>query len=394
MAYAIEKSSKQLADFFLVISILLFAGIGFVTYYSASNATQIFPNGNIFADGVSRQITCEFIGIFLFFLTSRFNWEILRRSWMPVVILLFIVLLGFLPKIPVIGNTINGASRWATIGFRFQPSEFLKILLPFYFAHLADKKQERINNFFDGLLPLGALIVVVLFCLAFVQSDLSTAVLIGVNLFLMYIFAGGKRSYIISAGIALVIIGILFIINDAERVERVKIFLDSSKDTQDSGYQINQAQQAVRTGSFWGTGLGQRIEEGAVPESRSDFIFSYYAKRCGFVGVFFFFVLFGIFAFRAYVNALRAGETFRRLFGIGITTMIVTQVIMSVAVTAGALPVTGITLPFFSAGGTSLIVTFAEAGILVNISRIPHKNGFPDHGGIGLNFSVREGGWS
>jgi cell division protein FtsW len=385
------------ADPILVSSILLLAGLGFVTLYSSSNATpdQIFPGGQLFANGISKQITCEFIGIMIFLIASIFPIELLRRSVIPLIMFAVIIFFCYWPLTRQ-GVTINGATRWVEpFGLRFQPSEIIKVLIPLYFAHIADRKQVRINIVITGILPLVILTSTILSLLVFGQNDLSTAIIMGVDILALFVMSGGKRGYAITAFLVMIIAGALFILTDPGRVGRVRVFFNQEHDPQDLGFQLIQSKRSVSRGSFWGTGIGQTLENSSIPETEPDFIFSYYAERFGFIGVVLFFILFIIFAMRSYMASAGSGETFRRLVAGGLITILAVQTLMTVAVAVGSLPVTGITLPFFSSGGTSLIITYAIVGIIVNVSRTPTHSGFPERVGdfSKLRFSLKKGGW-
>ena len=397
--FKIERSgqNRRIADPLLTCSILLLATFGFITLYSSSGAgpDSIFPSGRLFANTISKQLSCEIIGLFMLFIMSFFPLELARKAWMPFLMFCFIVLLCLLPLTPI-GLRLNGAPRWVRFGsLQFQPSELVKLILPLYLAHIADRKQKKINDLVSGILPLIILTALVLYLVIIKQRDFSTGIIIGVNILAVFVLSGGKTSYAITAMAIMIILGALFILTSPERVSRMRVFFDPSHDQQGVGYQAAQSKQTVARGSLFGIGIEQNLEGGSIPETEPDFIFSYFAESFGFVGVMLFFLVFTIFIIRSFAAAKNSGETFRRLVASGLTCMLAFQTMLTVAVAVGMAPVTGIPLPFFSSGGTSLIVTYMAAGIIINISRTPFRSGYPEREGdfSKLRFSKKRGGW-
>ncbi|MDR2110690.1 MAG: FtsW/RodA/SpoVE family cell cycle protein, partial [Spirochaetaceae bacterium] len=158
------------------------------------------------------------------------------------------------------------------------------------------------------------------------------------------------------------------------RLRRLISFLWPEWEPLGAGYQVHASLLTIGSGGFWGKGIGQGTRKiASVPEIHSDFIFSSFAEESGLIGVFLFFVLFSIFAVQGYRASLRSGDPFRRLLAFGLVTMIVSQALLNIAVVSGTLPATGVPLPFFSAGGSSLATTLLTAGLIVNVSRISYK---------------------
>jgi cell division protein FtsW len=311
------------------------------------------------------------IGLLLFGVVSVFPLDILRDK--RIVIMGFIVALtaGILTQVPGVGVMMNGASRWVQIGGRrFQPSELMKLFLPFYLAHMLDRKSEMngetFGRFGRSILPL--FIVMALFIMVIgLQNNFSTALFIAINMTLIFIMAGVKSYYLIGLGIVTVLTGSVFILMEPHRINRIYAFF-VREDTQDVAFQIDKAISAIKTGGFWGKGFGQG-DFSLIPEVHSDFIFCAYAEEFGFIGVLLYFFLMGIFMAEGYLVAFKAFDLYRRLLAFGYVTIIVSQAFFNIAVSVGVVPITGIPLPFFSAGGTSLIITLIMCGVLVNISR-------------------------
>jgi len=282
--------------------------------------------------------------------------------------------------IPGVGIEKNGATRWLGFGINpanpsepritIQPSELLKISLPFYLAHILTKKGDQLNSFVKGILP-PALVITVFFIIIYRQNNFSTAVFIVINSLVIFFLAGVQYRWFIGALILFIPLAVLMVLTETHRLVRVLSFLHlGNPDPQGAGYQIYTSLRAINSGGFWGKGLGQGTWKVAgIPEVHSDFIFSSFAEEAGFLGVILFVVLFAVFAIRGYRGALRNEDTFSRLLGFGLVTMIVTQTMLNLAVAANALPTTGLPLPFFSAGGTYLTMVLIMAGFIANVSR-------------------------
>ena len=356
-------------DHLLVASFLFLAGLGLVTLYSSSYA--IGPQRRL-GDGlyfITRQLAFGAGGMLLFFIASVIDLERLRKYMKPIV--LITIILCALTFVPGVGVSKNGAARW--IGkidsYTYQPSELVKLVLPLYLAHFFDKKQNEINVLSKGIMPpvliTGVFVAIIIF-----QNNFSTAVFLALNVLFVFFLAGVRYTYFISALVMFLPTAILLILSKEHRVIRFRSFFNSGLDPQGAGYQVRASVNSIVSGGFWGKGIGQGTRKiASVPEIHSDFIFSAYAEELGFLGVFLFCILFGVFAVRGYLVSMKNEKTFYRLLGCGLITMIISQVLLNIAVVAGALPATGIPLPFFSAGGSSLATTLAMVGLIMNVSR-------------------------
>jgi cell division protein FtsW len=365
------NTERSGTDHLFTASVFLLLGLGLVTLYSSSYA---FAQRN-YRDGLyfmSKQGPLGLIGIIGFFVASVINLEQLRRFIKPLVLMAGI--LCVLTLVPGIGVTRYGSARWIGYGgFTFQPSELVKLVLPLYLAHLFDKKRENIDSLSRGIIP-PVIISGLFFVLILGQNDFSTAAFLAVNALFMFYLAGIKFRYLLSAFVMFVPIVIFLIFRKEHRLMRFISFLNPGFDPQGANFQVDQSVNAIISGGFWGKGLGQGTDKiASIPEIQSDFIFSAYAEEAGFLGVTLFYLLFAIFAIRGYMASMRSERSFNRLLGTGLVTMIVSQALMNIAVVAGALPATGIPLPFFSAGGSSLVVTMAMAGLIVNVSGQPSE---------------------
>ncbi|MDR2900236.1 MAG: putative lipid II flippase FtsW [Treponema sp.] len=358
---------RRRTDHILVASIFFLTGLGLTALYSASYGfADIFYDDGMFF--FSKQLMFAGIGLVLFFVASFFDLDLIRKIILPIAIITFVLCL--MTRLPGIGVTKNGASRWIGIGsLTYQPSELVKLVLPFYLAHLFDKKKDQVEGPGIGIIS-QTISVVLFFCVIFLQNNFSTAVFITLNALLIFYFAGVKKRYFVFMLLIAIPIAIFLILTREHRLVRIISFLNPDWDVQGAGYQVRASVLTIASGGFWGKGIGQGVRKiASVPEVHSDFIFSAYAEEFGFIGIILFFALVVLFAVRGYKVALKSEDLFRRLLAFGMVTMIVSQILLNVGVVSGALPATGIPLPFFSAGGSSLATTLVMAGIIVNISR-------------------------
>jgi len=360
------KSSRS-ADAALVSSILLLTGFGLVTLYSASFAfaERFFGDGSYF---LAKQALFAGFGLAVFVVASRVDLEWLRRFVKPLVYFSF--MLCVLAFVPGIGVTKNGASRWISLGpMTYQPSELVKLVVPLYLAHLFDKKRERLDDASSSVIPPA--IVIAGFCLViYLQNNFSTAAFIGENALAVFYLAGIRGRHFFAVAASALPLAVLMIFSKEYRVRRILSFIRPEEDPHGAGYQVRASIDAIASGGFWGKGLGQGTRKiSSVPEIHSDFIFSAFAEEAGFIGVLLFFALLALFTVRGYRGAVRARSEFKRLFALALVTMIASQALLNIAVVIGAVPATGVPLPFFSAGGSSLATTLLAAGLIVNVSR-------------------------
>ena len=362
-----QQGRKTNSDRLLVTCILLLTGIGLVTLYSASYAfaDRFFGNSLYF---ISRQVVLAAFGFALFFIVSRANLNLMREWIFPLVI--GSMILCVLTFVPGIGIMKNGATRWIRLGSStYQPSELVKLVLPFYLAHIFDKKEDRLDSFSAGVLP-PTMITVIFFILIYMQNNFSTAFFILFNALVIFYLAGLKLRYFFAAATIFLPLSVFFVLTREHRLRRFLSFLWPEYDPQGAGYQVKASISTISSGGFWGKGIGQGTRKiASVPEIHSDFVFASFAEEGGFFAVALIFVLFILFAYANYRCAIKNKTLFGRLLGFGLGTMILSQILLNVAVVVGAVPATGIPLPFFSAGGSSLATTLVMCGLLVNNSR-------------------------
>jgi cell division protein FtsW len=362
-----ERIEKKSGDFILVLLILLLLGIGVSVLYSASytNAERLGKDPRYF---FFKQILWIALGGVGCFVASRTPLELFRRA-VPFILLLSLVLI-LLTFVPQLSHQVQGARRWIFVfGQSFQPSELVKLTMVIYLSSICSKKEDRINDPVNSIIP--PLIVVSLFvCLILIQNDFSTALFIFGTAVLIFYIARIKLYYFLFLGSIVLPLGVILLLSKEHRVQRIISFVNPAGDPAGAGFQVLQARQALVNGAFLGRGLGMGTKKmGDLPEAHSDFIFAVVGEELGFVGIIFIMLLFILFAYRGYSIALRSRDSFQYYLAFGATTMIFLQAMLNMAVVAGLVPATGIPLPFFSSGGSSILMTLIMTGLLINVSR-------------------------
>ncbi len=341
--------------------------VGLIMVYSASAvwADYKFNDSFFFA---KRQMLFAGVGIIaMFFIMNIDYWT--WRTWSKVILIVCFVLL-VLVLIPGIGNVRNGSRSWIGVGaFSVQPSEFMKIAMIAYLAKFLSENQKAITSFKKGLVPsLG--LVFLAFGLIMLQPDLGTGtVMVGTSVVIIFI-AGARISHFVGLGL-LGVAGFVGLIASAPyRIKRITSFLDPWQDPLGSGFQMIQSLYAIGPGGLFGLGLGQsRQKFFYLPEPQTDFIFAILAEELGFIGGSLILLLFSLLLWRGIRIALGAPDLFGTFLATGIIAMIAIQVMINIGVVTGLMPVTGITLPFLSYGGSSLTLMLMAVGVLLNISR-------------------------
>lgn len=351
---------------FLFIMILLLA-FGLVMLLSASTPSANTKIGDSYYFFI-RQLCGAGIGAIglVFFATVDYHKykRIINVCFYAGIILLVCC------RIPGIGQFRNGAWRWLrTPLIQLQPSEFMKPLIVLFFAKVITERKYRLDN----LMGLGyyafflGMIAVIMWLL---QKHLSGAIVICAIGVVVLLVAGAKIRYFVYALLAVVPVGGLFLMQDPTRWGRVLSFLDPFRDTGDKSYQITQSLIAIGTGGLFGKGLGQSVQKyGFLPEPYNDFIFAIVCEELGFVGAIIVIALFVALVARGIKIAMEAPDTYGALITMGIMSHIAIQSLFNIAVVSCSMPTTGMSLPFFSYGGTAIMVLVAEMGIVLNVSR-------------------------
>ncbi|MDD3267813.1 MAG: putative lipid II flippase FtsW [Syntrophomonadaceae bacterium] len=359
------RLKKGPPDFILFITVMALLGIGLVMVFSSSFYTTYVQYGDDYYY-FKKQLMWAILGILALIVLMKLNYLRIKDLAIPLIVLVVICLILVIP----LGTEAKGAVRSLGVGsIRFSPSELAKLAMVLFLAKTMEINLDNIKSFAKGILPFLGLLVLI--CgLIMLQPDLGTSFVVAGTIFFMLLVAGARWSHltvIAFSGIAAVAVAIAIA---PYRMIRFIAFLDPWKYAQTDGFQTIQSLYALGSGGLFGMGLGMsRQKFFYLPEQHTDFIFAILGEELGFIGVFVVLALFLLFAWRGFRIAIKAPDTFGSLLAAGITVMITFQAAINIAVVAGALPVTGITLPFISYGGTSLLFTLAGVGLLLNISR-------------------------
>jgi len=362
-----QQTKTMPFDYVLLLAVLGLLAMGTIIVFSASASTAYHTYGTPYYY-LERQLMWAALGLIVLVVTSRIDYWRYQRWAFP----LFAVSVGLLGLvlIPHVGIEINGARRWLGAGpLQVQPSELAKIGVIFLFARLFTLHQDRMEDFWRGVIPHLALAGVV-FGLVLAEPDLGTTLTIAGTFFVMLFVAGARKRHLAAlAGSGLPLLAVA-IITEPYRLQRIVAFTDPWKHPLGEGFHTIQALLALGSGGILGLGLGySRQALGFLPESFTDFIFAVLGEELGLVGTLTVVMLFLVVAWRGYRIAMRAPDLFSSLLATGFTTVIAIQAAINMGVVTATLPVTGITLPFISYGGSSLVLSLAGIGVLLNISR-------------------------
>lgn len=365
-------------DFILCIVVILLLALGIIMVLSASAPSALSVTGNSYTY-VWKQLIFGVVGLIAMLIISKIDYKIYKKYYWYIYFASWIILL--LVLVPGLGQSVKGATRWIKIGgIQFQPSELTKIGIIIFFAgYLTDHKQE-LHDFKNGFVKPLCYLIPPIGILYVVQNHLSVSMVICIITIVIMFMAGCRLKYFVVIG-TIVAVGAVGLVgymqmsgSDSFRVDRISTFFNPWEDAQGTGYQTIQSLYAIGSGGMFGLGLGNSKQKYLyIPEPHNDFIFSILAEELGFVGCFLVVVLFAIFVWRGILIAMRTNDMFGSLIAIGITTLVGAQAIINIAVVSATVPTTGMSLPFFSYGGTALLLLLANVGILLNISRSSTK---------------------
>jgi cell division protein FtsW len=347
----------------LLLVTLALVAFGLVMVYSATSASAALANGDS-SFYLRKQGLYAIVGVVLLLVARRSNYRALRHL-APMLVLASI---GLLVAVLVIGTTVNGAKRWITVGPAvFQPSEFAKLaLLVFACAYLARRPAPQTLG--ELIKPLGILTGVIC-ALLLAEPDLGTAITITVMLGGVLVVSGAPSRVLASAGGIAVFLVLAAAWFEPYRRARLLSFLNPWSDAQGAGYQTVQAMIGLGSGGIFGEGLGQSVlKANYLPEAHTDMIFAIIGEELGLVGATALIAAYAAFAYAGFRVALTCKDPFGKRLAAGITTLVCGQALINIAAVMGAAPLTGITLPFVSYGGSSLVVGLAAVGILLNIA--------------------------
>ncbi len=353
-------------DVSLLFPVLFLVGIGIVMVYSASSAVAAkkFESSYYF---LKKQALFSMSGIVVLVLCRHFPLKLLRSFTYPLLVLAFLLLAAL--HITDLGISVGGAVRWLRLGsFSFQPSELTRLSLIVYLAYSLSKKQDRLENFYVGFLP-HVLVLSVFAAMILLQPDFGSVVILGIITWIMMFVGGVRISHLLTSLLVLIPVGCLFLISADYRMQRIASFWDPWQHAANGGYQAVHSLMAFGTGGIWGVGIGKGYQKlFYLPEPHTDFIFSVIGEEFGLIGVLIILGLYALILIKGIRIAMDTEDPFASLLAMGLTAAIGIQVCINMGVTLALLPTKGLTLPFLSYGGTSLLINMASVGILMNIS--------------------------
>ncbi|MFZ5352680.1 MAG: stage V sporulation protein E [Bacillota bacterium] len=368
---AVKKGNS--IDFTLMITVLILLAIGVAMVFSASSISS-FVKLNDKYYYLKTQGIFAILGIAAMWFFSKFNYKKLGKlAFIFVIISLLLLVLVFVPGI---GYRSGGAYRWIKIGpQRFQPSEFAKFALILYMAKGLSMKKEKIRTFTHGVLPY--IMLMGIYCVLIILEPNKSMAMIFVAITFTTLFAAGvKISHLLVWLTPIIPAAVYVLIKDQYSLIRITSYMDPWADPLVSGYQAIQSLLALGSGGIFGLGLGNsRQKFFYIPEPQNDFIFSIIGEELGFIGTTTIIILFMLLIWRGLRIALSCPDMFGSLLATGIVCMVAIQVALNIGVATVSIPTTGISLPFISSGGSSLLFMMVNMGVLLNISKTINTNG-------------------
>ena len=383
------QPKKGMPDFQLLILTLLLVGFGLIMVFSASSSLAVSKEAYHY-DALfftKRQFISVVLGIFLMFITMNIPYNKYKKLFIPFFILTILMLI----LVPYFGDLQNGARSWFRLGpISIQPTEFAKLATILYLSALITKKGERLRNLKKGFIPV-IMIAGGVAGLIMLQPDLGSCMIL-VGTCGLIIYAGGANMKHIMGSVGLFVLGAGLVlgvstlidtlshsdtassVDENYKKDRIAVFLDPWKDPQDTGYNLIQSLTAIGQGGATGSGFGQSIQKlHYLPNAYNDFIFSVIGEEFGFLGTTFFLLFYLYFIWRGILVSLRCPDPFGTLVGIGVMGLISIQAFINIGGVTQTIPLTGVTLPFISYGGSSTLVMLMSMGIVLSISRESNK---------------------
>lgn len=374
--FSIDKTadSYNKSDSGFLAAVIFILGLGLFTLYfcSQSAGLRFFHDSFYF---VRRQLICVIAGIAGFLIISLIPMEKIRKA-IPAILFITIVLC-ICTYIKPISVERNGARRWLKLpfgGFTLQTSEVVKFTLVIFLANFFDKYSQKTDDEEKTVLgAVGVMLLLVGFVLT--QKDFSTSVFLYVFACGMFWCCRAKVRWFWFVSFLMALLFVFYVVNNSFRLDRIIAFLNPTEDTSNTNYQAMSSKRAISAGGFWGAGIGSSlVQSNKIPEVQTDYIFASWSEAMGLLGVTGYFLALAFFAFRGLKIAFECKNRFASYASFGFVSMIVFQSLMNIAVVCGALPSTGIPLPFFSSGGSSIIITLCMCGFVVNASRYNSEN--------------------
>ena len=338
---------------------------------SASSPSALSESGNSYSY-FFKQAIFAIAGLFMMWVISNIDYRFYQKYYKLAYIVAFLLLLA----VPLIGKEINGAKRWiyVTETLSVQPSELVKMLMIIFYAGILVKNRDELGKYGSGFVKHIVLVLPIIALLLIEPHFSASMIIIGI-IAIMMIVAGCKFWHFLASGLVVGVPSIIaLILLEPYRLQRVTTFLNPWSDPTGDGWQVIQSLYAIGSGGLFGAGLGESKQKYLyIPEPHNDFIFSILAEELGFIGCAVVIILFAIFIWRGILIAMKSPDMFGSLVAIGITAQVAIQVIINIAVVTSSMPATGMPLPFFSYGGTSLFILLCEMGVLLNISKAGAK---------------------
>jgi cell division protein FtsW len=371
-------------DHTILFVTLTLALVGLVMVFSASAIVA----GNRFQDPeffLKRQIAWLGFGFLLMHATSRIDYTLWKKLSIPILVCMVLLLVMVL--VPGLGVAAKGARRWLRAGpISVQPAEMVKLVAVLYLASYLTKKADKLSVFRGGLLP-PLIVIGLLSSLVLLEPDLGTVVVMGLVTVGLLFLGGARIAHLVALGLFAIPVVLVLVLGSSYRRQRLMTFLAPWKDASDAGFQITQSFLAFGSGGPFGVGLGEGKQKlFFLPEAHTDFVLALVGEELGLAGTATVILLFAILVWRGFLVSTRARVPFGKYLGLGITLLIGLQALVNAAVVTGLLPTKGLTLPFVSYGGSSLVVNFVGVGMLLSISRDRHAGaakgarGESDHG--------------
>lgn len=354
-------------DYLLLIGIIIISGFGLIMIYSASYVWALYKFNDSYKF-VKTQALFLLIGYILMYILQKIPYYIYLKKANLIFVLSFILLI--LVLIPGVGTIRNGSRSWFGIGgFGIQPSEFMKLGIIIFTSKYLSKNEKELSKIKKGVLPI-LFILIIVFGLIMLQPDFGTGVIIVITIITLLFISGVPINFFIKLSL-LGIIGVVGLIIIAPyRIKRIISFLNPWSDPLGSGFQIIQSLYAIGPGGLLGLGFGNSIQKHFyLPEPQTDFIFAIISEEFGFIGILLISLLFILIIYRGLRISINCENKFGKYLSFGITFQLAFQTILNLMVVVGLIPVTGVTLPFLSYGGSSLLITMISMAILLNISK-------------------------
>lgn len=344
-------------DVYLLLALLPILGAGLVTMYSFGGDSSLFV----------RQVIWITVSLVVFIFAGGVDFKFLRQS--KVIITLYFSMLFLLSLILVVGKVAKGSQSWFDLGgFSFQPVDLMKVVLILILAKYFSRRHVEIANFKH--IFVSGIYMVIPFALVLLQPDFGSAMILLLIWVGMTLVSGISKKHLLAfflTSVVLFSLSWLFLFKDYQR-DRILTFLNPLSDLQDSGYNAYQSTIAVGSGGFLGKGLGYGTQSrlNYLPEYETDFVFAAFSEEWGFIGSFLLIIFYGVVVYRVIIVARYGASNFEVLFAFGVAIMFMSHIVINIGMNIGLLPVTGITLPFMSYGGSHLIAEFLALGILMS----------------------------